>query len=157
MDTWYHIAGAFDGSVMKLYVNGSLQATETYNGDVTPGDGVALLIGDNPTWPNRYFQGKLDEIRIWSVNRTAEEILNNMAVELNGNEAGLVAYYPMNEGSGTVVGDASGNENNGTMLNMDETAWVDGFEAAGQDVGVLGIASPSIFVIGFTSTEYVKI
>src|SRR3989344_2545886 len=40
---------------------------------------------------------------------------------------GLVGYWPMNENTGTIAGDASGNGNSGTLTSMDATTdWVDG-------------------------------
>ncbi len=156
-NAWYHIAGVYDGSQMKMYINGELQSTEDVVGEPTAGTGVVVNIGDNPTWPGRFWNGKLDEIRVWSVARTVTEIQANMSIELTGTEVGLVAYYPMNEGAGTITADVSGNDNGGQLINMDNSAWVDGFEPVTADVGVIGIASPSVIGNGFTASEKVKI
>ena len=156
-NAWYHIAGVYDGLQMKMYINGELQSTEDVEGDVTLGTGVVINIGDNPTWPGRFWNGKLDEIRIWSTARTEAEIQANMSIELTGAEPGLEAYYPMNEGTGTTTVDASGNDNTGQLLNMDNSAWVDGFQPVTADVGVIGIASPSVIGSGFTASEKIKI
>jgi hypothetical protein len=157
VNSWYHVAGVYNGTTMKLYVNGILQATLDVQGDLTLGTGVVLTIGDNPTWPGRFFNGVLDEIRIWEIARTEQEIQENMTTELTGNESGLVAYWPMNEGAGGTTADLSGNENTGTLLNMNESSWVEGFVPPGDDVGVIGIASPSLIGSGFTSEEYIKL
>ncbi len=156
-NTWYHIAGVYDGSTMKIYVNGILQAEVNVQGTPTPGNGVVMNFGDNPTWPGRFFAGTLDEIRIWNVARSEEEIRDNMSTELTGSEPGLVGYWNMNEGSGLTIADASGNGNDGTLLNMDETAWVEGFVPPGADAGVLAIAAPSVVGSGFTTEEQVKL
>jgi len=63
----------------------------------------------------------------------------------------------MNEGTGTTVADASGNGNDGTLLNMTEDSWVDGFVPVTADMGVIGIASPSVIGSGFSSEEKIKI
>ena len=157
LNTWYHIAGVYDRTTMKLYVNGILQASTDATGTLTPGTGVVMNLGDNPTWPGRFFNGKMDEVRIWNVARTETEIRDNMITELNGNEAGLVAYWNMNDGTGTTLTDATDNANNGTLLNFDETAWVDGFVPPGADLGLLGVASPSFVGTGFTSEEFVSL
>ena len=47
-----------------------------------------------------------------------------MFLELTGNEANLVAYYKMSNGSGTTVDDDSSNNKNGTMTNMNNQDWV---------------------------------
>jgi hypothetical protein len=156
-NAWYHVAGVYTGSQLKIYVNGLLQNEIDVEGDLTPGDGVVVNIGDNPTWTGRFWTGRLDEIRIWEIARTQEEIQSNMSNELTGNEDGLVAYYPMNEGTGNATSDVSGNDNDGTLLNMDEAAWVDGFIPVTADVGVQGIASPSEIGTGFTANEKVRI
>ncbi|SVD89836.1 uncharacterized protein METZ01_LOCUS442690, partial [marine metagenome] len=68
--------------------------------------------------------GYLDEVRIWSVARTAAQIADNIHVLLDGDETGLEAYYKMSDGSGTTVTDNSDNSNTGTMVNMDNNDWV---------------------------------
>ena len=157
LNTWYHLAATFDGSVMKLYVNGILQATSNHTGTMSTADGVVMNIADNPTWQGRFFTGRMDEIRVWNVARTEAEIQANMAVELEGTETGLVAYWNMNEGTGNTIADGSGNENNGTLLNMDETSWVEGFTPPGADVGILGISNPTMIGETFSSEEYIKL
>lgn len=156
-NAWYHVAGVYNGSQVKLYINGILQGSEDAEGDLTAGTGVVMNLGDNPTWPGRFWNGKLDEIRVWEHARTQEEIQANLSTELTGSEDGLVAYYPMNEGSGSATADVSGNDNDGTLLNMTDESWVDGFEPVNADVGVIGIASPSIIGTGFTGNETVKV
>ncbi len=156
-NAWYHIAGVYTGSQLMLYINGQLIQTEDAIGELTHGTGVVMNLGDNPTWPGRFWNGRLDEIRIWEIARTEAEIQANMSVELTGTETGLVAYYPMNEGSGSVLGDASGNENTGQLINMDDTSWVDGFQPVTADLGVIGIASPSVIGSGFETEEKIRI
>ncbi len=156
-NAWYHVAGVYTGTQVMLYINGQLIGTEDAIGELTNGTGVVMNLGDNPTWPGRFWNGRLDEIRIWEVARTEEEIQANMSVELTGNEDGLVAYYPMNEGTGMVLGDASNNGNDGQLINMDETAWVDGFQPVTADMGVIGVASPSVIGSGFSAEEKIRL
>ncbi|MFO0055569.1 MAG: LamG-like jellyroll fold domain-containing protein, partial [Dolichospermum sp.] len=59
--------------------------------------------------------GKVAEVRIWGVALTDDEIAVNSKTLLSGNEPGLLAYYPFNEATGTVVRDQSGQGNNGTV------------------------------------------
>jgi len=53
------------------------------------------------------FTGKMDEVRIWKVARTAQEIADNYKLILHGDEPGLVAYYHFDDGAGTAPKDAS--------------------------------------------------
>ncbi len=86
LNSWYHIAGVYDGSQMKIYVNGILQSTLGVQGELKLAEGVVMNFADNPTWPGRRFSGKLDEIRIWNIARTEAEIQEHMTTELTGNE-----------------------------------------------------------------------
>lgn len=156
-NAWYHVAGVYNGSQLKIYINGELMGTEEAIGTPTTSEGVVMNIGDNPTWPGRYWNGKVDEVRIWEVARTQTEIQEHMSNELTGTETGLVAYYPMNEGTGTTTEDMSSYDNTGQLINMDESSWVEGFQPVTADVGIIGIASPSVIGNGFSSVEKIKV
>lgn len=56
--------------------------------------------------------GDIDELRVWSTQRTAEQIADNMNRFLVGDEAGLVGYWRFDAGSGRVVADQTVNNNN---------------------------------------------
>ena len=60
-------------------------------------------------------RGEIDEIRIWNDLRSADEIIDNMHIELQGNESNLVAYYKMSDGNGTSLSDNSTNNYTGTI------------------------------------------
>ena len=49
--------------------------------------------------------------------------------------ANLVGYWPLNETSGTNAPDESGNGNDGTLVNMEDTDWVDGVVGKCLDFG----------------------
>jgi len=156
-NVWYHIAGVYTGSELRLYINGELAATGSAIGSHTTSDGVVVNIGENPTWGGRYWHGQLDEIRVWNLARTQQEIQDNMTTDLTGNESGLAAYYPFNEGTGNSLGDMSQNTNDGQLLNMQESDWMNGYEIIPIDLSVTGIAAPSVIGSGFTATEEIKI
>ena len=71
------------------------------------------------------FEGTMDEVRLWSDVRTETEIRENLCQSMKGSEENLVAYYRMNESSGTNLPDISGNNNDGTLTNMEADYWVD--------------------------------
>ncbi len=124
-DQWTHVAGTYDGSVQRLYING-VEVASSSNSFTPAYDATQpLFIGEHPFGNiDRPFDGKIDEVRIWNVARSQTEILANMCKELNGDETGLVAYYKMTDGSGTTLTDNSTNSNNGTLTNMDNADWV---------------------------------
>jgi len=119
---WHHIAATWDGTNRKLYLDGVYK-----NGDQPGAHNVpnASNFRIGSTNNSEYFDGKIDEIRIWNVARTQSEIQANMNKTLKGSESGLVAYYKMNDGSGTNLADSSGS-NTGSLNNLSDADWVDG-------------------------------
>ncbi|MBD2179955.1 LamG domain-containing protein [Aerosakkonema funiforme] len=61
--------------------------------------------------------GKVAEVRIWGMALSDEEIEANSRTLISGNESGLLAYYPLNEATGTEIRDNSGNGQHGTLTN----------------------------------------
>lgn len=57
-----------------------------------------LVFGARPTGVNTPFRGKLDAVRIWSVTRTATEVVSKWNSALAGNEPGLAGYWRCDEG-----------------------------------------------------------
>ncbi len=113
LNKWVHIAFTFDkDNDMILYVNGvndgsvSAGASLNHNSTVVYINGIQNCVG---------FTGRIDEVRIWNHARTAEQIKRYMHTRLYGTETGLVAYYPMDEGTGSTAYDMSQNSNNGTI------------------------------------------
>ncbi|RKY56277.1 MAG: hypothetical protein DRP93_01715, partial [Candidatus Neomarinimicrobiota bacterium] len=117
INDWYHVAITIEGSTCKMYLDGTLTDQDTFSGTRQTGD-LPIQIGryNNGTGGTvQFWDGKIDEIRIWNIVRTQTQIQNNMDNELNGNEPGLLAYYKMDEGSGTSLTDNSVNSNTGTI------------------------------------------
>ncbi len=101
LNKWSFIVGTYDGTTMKLYVNGNLEETLSTSGSLNQNDGP-LLIGTRLHLPADTFKGKLDDIRIY--NRALSES------EIEALYIGLIARYPFNGNTD----DASGNGNHGT-------------------------------------------
>jgi len=70
--TWYHVAGTYDGAQMKLYLNGSLDASQAQSGTIFNSTG-GLQLGTRTTGTNR-FDGAVDEARVSTVPRSANWI-----------------------------------------------------------------------------------
>jgi Concanavalin A-like lectin/glucanases superfamily len=135
LNAWHHVAATYDGSNVKLYLDGTLVKTQAATGAIAVNPN-SLCIGSQPGY-GEYFGGNVDEIRIWNTVRTQTEIQNAMNSELAGNEVGLVAYYNFNQGTaaGTNTGinsltDKTANANNGTLNSFALTGassnWVTG-------------------------------
>ncbi|MBI3194932.1 MAG: T9SS type A sorting domain-containing protein [Ignavibacteriae bacterium] len=117
LGVWTHITFVREGTVGKIYVNGvedsyysqeSLQdpATSTFNLFLMQ-DQIAELR------PNAI----LDEVRIWNIARTQSEIQSTIFQRLNGDESGLIGYWPFEEGTGITTSDLTGNANTCNLIN----------------------------------------
>jgi ABC-type amino acid transport substrate-binding protein len=110
-NSWNHLAVTFDGTDYKLYVNAVEIFSTTDLAGIKPASTQQLEIG---RVGNNYFQGAIDEVRIWNTARSAGEIQQRMIEQLDGSEDGLVGYWDFN---GNLL-DKSGNENQATFKNF---------------------------------------
>lgn len=127
LNRWYHVVGVYDGATMEIYVNGVRAATSTAQNGPIAYQNSWLTLGawhDPSNW--LYFNGMIDEIRIWDYARTETQLQSSMFGEISGATAGLVAYWQFNEGTGTTTADATGNAlHQGTLTNMDPASdWI---------------------------------
>ena len=87
---WYHIAAVNNGGSRKLYVNG-IDYNISGSALNVSGNSDPLRIGSD--YSGRFFDGRIDEVRIWNVAREQDDIIATMDTVLSGSEPGLVAYY----------------------------------------------------------------
>ncbi len=111
---WYHIAGVYDGSNMKIYINGVQDASNAQTGSFTSNSTFYLATNDGS---GRYFDGTVDEVRVWKTARSSTDINTYMTTLLNGNETNLEAYYRCDNGSGTALSDITSNGHNANLVN----------------------------------------
>ena len=109
---WYHVACAFNGSTIRLYINGQLIKSALVNSNYTAYS--YPFIGGDPSYGN-YFSGSIDEVRIWDRERSQSQISYAMNHILLENESGLLGYWGFNKVNGNIVSDLSGNGHNGTL------------------------------------------
>jgi hypothetical protein len=115
-NTWTHVAITLDAGILTFYVNGVAAGTASVTFSQ---DALEMNIGrQQPTYCIcNHFNGSMDELRLWNIVRTPAQMLTNMNSTIPTNSTGLVAYYKFDEGSGTTTADATGNGNNGTLVN----------------------------------------
>jgi hypothetical protein len=110
---WVHIAGTYDGTTVRVFVNGQPE------GSILKPDHASLDLADTKVcvWPGggTFFQGAVDELRVWDHVRTDQEIADHYTESLSGQEPGLVAYYQFDEPSGQTIVDGSPNGRDGTL------------------------------------------
>jgi gliding motility-associated-like protein len=90
---WTHVAWVRSGNTYKYYKNGVEVFTRTAPSSINiPVENIWIGKVDN------FFKGELDEVRIWNVAKSVDDITDSIGVELTGNESNLVAYYSFNQG-----------------------------------------------------------
>ena len=75
-NTWTHLAATYDGTTIRLYVNGVQKATAASASTLLASAGP-LRLGGNSIW-GEYFAGKLDDVRIYDKALTAAQIQADM-------------------------------------------------------------------------------
>jgi hypothetical protein len=134
---WFHLAATFDGSTAKLFVDGIELASGNPSSAIGYGT-EPFLIGASynsttPATPTNYFDGFIDEVRIWNIALTEAQIheMMNQEIEQNGTSvkgtvipidisggllwSDLKGYYPMDDNT---TDDKSGNANYGNKKNI---------------------------------------
>lgn len=135
---WYFFSMTYDqpSSTYKFFINGQLVQSSTAYSEIlydSPNP-FHIAYGDN-----RYWSGLIDEVKVYPYARSQTQVQQDYNSAASGAGAavvigatnqqslsdGLVGYWPMDETSGTTVADASGNGNDGTLTNAQETGTSD--------------------------------
>ena len=129
---WYHLAGTFDGTNLKLYVNGVLEGTTT-NGASLFGlstSDAPLLVGKTygSQWAggsDEAFKGTIDEVRIYDYPAEVKQISKDLDAENPAPDSTLgvpIAHWKFDEGGGTTVYDRTGSNRNLTTVPSSPTS-----------------------------------
>jgi hypothetical protein len=149
-NTWHHVAITYNGTNLISYVDGNIDI------NWNPGIGVTLTINAPfhlmaERTPTLWTPGSMDNASIWNVVRTQAQIQSDMTTCLVGNEAGLLAYYQFEDGSGsTTVSDKTANHYTGSLINMSPytTCWVSGAPSACVPANALGFDGSTNYIQG---------
>lgn len=119
---WHHVAVTYDHAAatkVRMYIDGVLETSNNFTQSVNTANS-GIRIGRRVDGVN-YFDGLIDEVRIWNLVRTQSEISSSMNSEFCSVPTGLVAYYKFNQGTAggansgiTTLNDNAGT-NNGTL------------------------------------------
>jgi hypothetical protein len=128
LDDWSHLAVTYDGSALRLFVDGSPVSRQGATGAV-PRTESPLWIGGNQPFAE-HFEGVIDEVRVFDRALDLGEMRDEMATPVHHDPSradlalrrtgialrrGLVAAYPFSEGVGRVAADTSGHRNAGRI------------------------------------------
>ncbi|MEP3388886.1 MAG: LamG-like jellyroll fold domain-containing protein, partial [Reichenbachiella sp.] len=129
LNEWHHYAFTYDGSQLRFYVDGLETSNSPVSRALNTGQST-LRIGAN-TGETSVF-GQIGDVRLWNVQRSQGDIYSNRKVSLDGNEPGLVHYYPFTESSGSTLSDIT-NGVDATLNNMDGASdWILAMHGLGQ-------------------------
>ena len=81
LNSWTHLAETYDGSSVRLYVNGTLVSTTAAPGSFSSSS-QPLRIGGDSIW-GEYFSGLIDEVRVYNRPLSAAEIQQDMASSIS--------------------------------------------------------------------------
>ncbi|NUN70699.1 MAG: T9SS type A sorting domain-containing protein [Bacteroidetes bacterium] len=114
---WHHVAMTRSGTTIKFYVDGVLDNTVT--------TGLANIVTSELMYVGArgggyfgivdYFNGSMDDLRVWNVARTAMEISSNKDNYIDPGTSGLMLNYRFDESSGSTAADATSNDYDGTL------------------------------------------
>ncbi|MFA7171216.1 MAG: LamG domain-containing protein [Candidatus Paceibacterota bacterium] len=142
---WHHAVVTYSNPNAFLYLDGKKYTASPIDSSVTRAY-AGINIGQIGGLDMEYFQGSIDNVRIYNYARTADEVLTDYndgkAAHLGKNNQdlndGLVGYWNMEEGSGQTVYDVSGNNNNGTLgssssVDSSDPAFGSGHDSSGEN------------------------
>ena len=128
INRWYHAAIDWDGSNIRLYINGKQKdITAMANGMNNTTDSLYIgKKGITPSSTRDYFYGYIRDVRIWDRTRLQTSIEDSMKIPLVGSENGLLAYWPMDDSGEDTLFNKSNNENiHGEIVPASGISWID--------------------------------
>jgi Concanavalin A-like lectin/glucanases superfamily len=133
-DNWYYVVLRWnhDSGESELLINNEVQNSSSI--DISTGYDNHFYIGTK-TSSGSYFQGKIDDFRIWSGVRANYQLRDTFQEELTGGESGLYLYYNLDEiQAGSTIEDLTENDFDGECTSLDDSsivladAWLDGYK-----------------------------
>jgi len=112
-----HMALTFDGTTLRLYVNGVLDQSIAYgftgvDYPTVPEVNIGAFLDASGYTFNR-FSGQIDDAAVWGRALSSTEVMSLMGCQTPSRIGGLVAFYPFTSGS---LGDATGHGHNGVAV-----------------------------------------
>ena len=109
----------------RIYVNGAEVETAAFSLDPqgfgTPQCTIGGMLFNIAV--TAYYPGSINELRVWKMQRTAQQLRENMNRPLTGVEPNLVGYWPFSAGSGQIFPDQTGYGANGEWSGVDDPIW----------------------------------
>jgi hypothetical protein len=124
LGSWTQLSFVANGTTTTLYVNGTNVGYFSQSFGTATGLTFDIGVTEN-SLPTEYFDGSIDEVRVWNTQQTPAQINQYMGKTLTGTETGLAALYSFDQGNpdNTNTGiltaiDKTVNNNNATLANF---------------------------------------
>jgi LruC domain-containing protein len=105
LNKWYHIVATYNGSIIKLYVDGVLKNSKNITGTMNHTNRTVSIGSDNGQ--QKFFKGYIDNLSLWNRAITQSEVLQGVNSVWTGSENGLLAFWNCNEGSGSILNNST--------------------------------------------------
>ncbi|MFH1228576.1 MAG: LamG-like jellyroll fold domain-containing protein [Planctomycetota bacterium] len=89
--TWYYVVMTWDGTQWRMYINGTLDASYSSATGI-PSNNTVAAIGRVSDAARGYFNGQIDDVRIYNYARTAAEIQTEYNARLK-----VIATFPLSK------------------------------------------------------------
>jgi hypothetical protein len=104
INAWTHVAASFNSGALKVYVNGVNVITTTLSFTQLSTAKTVLFGTDTPGGPTTdYYDGRLDEVRIWNIERTAIQIAADDTNAISPLTSGLVGYWQFDQNDDVIA------------------------------------------------------
>lgn len=124
-DACHHVAYVRTGNMSEAFLDGVSIGTLPVASPILTDDRISLGQEWDNVFPSDFYNGEMEELRIWNVARSQTEIQENMHTKLTGSETGLVGYYNFDQGTAggnnseiTTLTDLTMNGHDGTLVNF---------------------------------------
>jgi len=124
--TWHHVAATYDGATWNLYLDGNLEATLAVNEPACDASAAQVALGSalsSAASAAGFFDGAIDEARIWKTARSLSEIQGAMNQTMVLSDPNLVGRFAFEESFGSTAFNTSGNPVHGAITGLASTEW----------------------------------
>ena len=123
LNTWYHVAATYDGSTMRLYLNGTEVDSIAKSGSIAAGGSVPVEIGRSPDGSN-YLRGAIDDVGIYRSALDASEVAALVGGGVPANQSPSVSLTSPADGASypaasTIPVSANASDADGTIVRVE--------------------------------------
>jgi Concanavalin A-like lectin/glucanases superfamily len=102
---------------LSVYLDGHMESTNGVPRVSYDGDDRTLLGGRGVSPVDEFFKGRLDDLRVWTMALTSDQISSNRLNLVEPTEDSLIAWFQMDEGQGYILNNDAGDKRGAVMGN----------------------------------------